>query len=92
MKSRRAYAPCDAKLETVDEIGRRSDCCQQFGDPVLCKGGVQSRKDNQEFLAAVSSGQIIGAQSRAEAIGRLANDFVAGQMPVTVIDPLEMPL
>src|SRR6185295_13652311 len=51
---------------------------------------VRARQQDHEFLAAIARGDVAAADRAADASRDLLQDFVTGEMPMPVVDALEV--
>jgi len=85
----------DRHVDPVRDARRQGDhgALGPAADPLGDDGGsrlVDGRQHDRELLAAVARCDVAFAQARAEDAGEDAECLVAGRMPVSVVEVLEM--
>src|ERR1051325_7534715 len=62
---------------------------ETLGQPDRIGLGTSNRQ-RHEFFAAVAANRVLAAKARLQTTRQLAQDLVAGHMPVAIVDRLEM--
>ena len=87
---RAAYADGDRNGVVTEVDGVRSNRCSDPLGQRQCSIEIGLRRDDHELLPAPPSGEVAVADRRLDPAGELPQHLVASEMPLFVVDPLEV--